>query len=232
MLMCRMSHRVTCHIVSHVTTHCRYVSMGAAWVVALKQWLKKKWEEARDLWNLLFSDPTRARIIIATFAFVFVAAVITMVVLLQTQSFQSLPVPAPPPIPPPGRPCPWTLPCKRATDVVYTLAHSGAFECRGIVGGSSSSRLLYKCRDGEWMLQQDCSVLRSSDTRGNNLSYDNGGGYGGSGMVCSCVASCHLPTASCAFAGSVCRYPDSVYEPGEAAVFKQPDPAPLQAGVF
>ena len=119
MLMCHMSHRVTCHIVSHVTTHCRYVSMGAAWVVALKQWLKKKWEEARDLWNLLFSDPTRARIIVATFAFVFVAAVITMVVLLQTQSFQSLPVPAPPPLPPPGRPCPWTLPCKRATDVVY-----------------------------------------------------------------------------------------------------------------
>ena len=66
----------------------------------------------------LFADPTRARIIIATFAFVFVAAVITMVVLLQTQAFQALPVPAPPPIPPPGRPCPWTTPCRRSTSEV------------------------------------------------------------------------------------------------------------------
>ena len=206
--------------------------MGAAWVVALKQWLKKKWEEARHLWHLLFSDPTRARIIIATFAFVFVAAVITMVVLLQTQSFQSLPVPPPPPIPPPSRPCPWTIPCKRATNVVYTLAHSGAFECRGIAGTSSSSRLLYKCTDGAWGLHTDCATLRSQDSRGNNLSYDNGGGYGGSGMVCSCVASCHLPTASCTFAGTVCSHPDSNYEAGEVSMYKQPNPAPFEDGLF
>lgn len=108
--------------------------------MALKQWLRKKWEQTRDLWNLasctspsfpathqlpasrppqLFADPTRARIIISTFAFVFVAAVITLVVLLQTQAFQELPSPALPPAQPPGEPCPWSIPCKRKPDVVW-----------------------------------------------------------------------------------------------------------------
>ncbi len=75
-------------------------------------------------------------------------------------------------------------------------------------------------------------MLRSRDTRGNALSYDNGGDYGGAGMVCSCVASCHLPTASCSFAASVCFHPDAPDEPGMAAAFKQPDPAPDEDGGF
>jgi hypothetical protein len=81
-------------------------------------------------------------------------------------------------------------------------------------------------------VRQDCGALRSRDARGNQLAYDNGGGYGGAGMVCSCTASCHLPSASCSFANSVCYHPDSVDEPGQAAAFNQPDPAPLSDGSF
>ena len=80
----------------------------------------------------LFADPTRARIIISTFAFVFVAAVVTMVVLLQTQSFQTLPVPAPPPLPPRGRPCPWSIPCKRSTNVVCVARPLRCYQSRPI----------------------------------------------------------------------------------------------------
>jgi hypothetical protein len=75
-------------------------------------------------------------------------------------------------------------------------------------------------------------MLRSRDARGNELSYDNGGGYGGSGMVCSCVASCHMAAASCSFATSVCYYPDDIDEPGAAATFRQPDPGPFEDGSF
>jgi hypothetical protein len=64
-------------------------------------------------------------------------------VLLQTSEpepcFLSTPPPPPPLSPPPTR---------------YTLAHSGAFECRGLVGTSSGSRLLYRCINGKWTLFQ------------------------------------------------------------------------------
>ena len=80
--------------------------------------------------------------------------------------------------------------------------------------------------------EQDCSALRSRDTRGNNIAYDNGGAYGGTGMVCGCVASCHLATASCSFAGSVCSHPDDIDEKGMASLFTQPDPGPYADGSF
>jgi ubiquinone biosynthesis protein Coq4 len=30
---------------------------GAAWVIALKQFLQKKWEQTRDMWNLVTFHP-------------------------------------------------------------------------------------------------------------------------------------------------------------------------------
>ncbi len=75
-------------------------------------------------------------------------------------------------------------------------------------------------------------MLRSLDTRGNNVAYDNGGAYGGAGMVCSCHASCHLTSASCSFATSVCYHPPSFDEEAMASLFTQPDPAPYENGEF
>ena len=52
-------------------------------------------------------------------------------------------------------------------------------------------------------------------------------------MVCGCVASCHLTTASCSFAGSVCSHPDDFdNEKGMVSQFKQPDPGPYADGSF
>jgi hypothetical protein len=36
----------------------------------------------------------------------------------------------------------------------YTLAHSGAYECRGIPGTSASSRFMFKCVNGNWTLHE------------------------------------------------------------------------------
>jgi hypothetical protein len=51
-------------------------------------------------------------------------------------------------------------------------------------------------------------------------------------MVCGCVASCHLATASCSFAGSVCSHPDDIDEKGMASLFTQPDAGPYADGSF
>jgi hypothetical protein len=43
-----------------------------------------------------------------------------------------------------------SLPCTGS----YTMAHSGAYECRGTVGTSAGSSRMYKCVDGSWILHQ------------------------------------------------------------------------------
>lgn len=79
---------------------------------------------------------------------------------------------------------------------------------------SRSNHVLFKCNDGQWEQEVDCTTTSTTVRMANALSFGPvaplflttvGMQIGGLAHVCQCSASCHASFAQCSFSSNVCN---------------------------